>query len=148
IEQAPFSLVDCAEDAIDLFAAPAAEKGLDLSLIVQPDVPQVIESDSARIRQILVNLVSNSVKFTLRGAIEVRLSAERDAEQTNTLQIHCSVRDTGIGIPEEMVDRLFEPFSQIDPSATRRFGGTGLGLAICRTLVERMRGTISVDSHP
>jgi signal transduction histidine kinase/CheY-like chemotaxis protein len=147
LEKVPFSLVDCAEDAIDLFAAAAVEKGIDLYFIASPAVPAQVEGDSARIRQILVNLISNALKFTVRGEIEVRLDAEPDkGGDPAMIQLHCSVRDTGIGIPEDMKSRLFKPFSQLDPSTTRRFGGTGLGLAICRTLAERMNGGISAES--
>ena len=148
LERAPFDVVDCAEDAVDLFAAVAHEKGLDLSCHVSSDVPARCEGDSGRVRQILVNLVSNAIKFTLRGSVQVQIDAEPlSAGQGDAdTRIHCSVTDTGIGIPEAHLASLFLPFSQVDASTTRRFGGTGLGLAICRTLAERMGGRVWAES--
>ncbi len=148
LERAPFDVVDCAEDAVDLFAAVAHEKGLDLSCHISSDVPARCEGDSGRVRQILVNLVSNAIKFTLRGSVQIHVDAEPlSAGQGDAdTRIHCSVIDTGIGIPEDHLVNLFRPFSQVDASTTRRFGGTGLGLAICRTLAERMGGRVWAES--
>ncbi|MBK8254049.1 MAG: response regulator [Polyangiaceae bacterium] len=149
LENAPFDVVDCAEDALDLFSAVAAEKGLDLSCHVTSDVPVQAFGDAGRVRQVLVNLVSNAVKFTLRGHVEVLvdaepLSAREDGADT---RIHFEVRDSGIGIPADRLAGLFQPFSQVDVSTTRRFGGTGLGLAICRTLAESMGGKVWAESE-
>ncbi len=148
LENAPFDVVDCAEDALDLFSAIAAEKGLDLSCQISTDVPGRAFGDAGRVRQILVNLVSNAIKFTLRGSVQVHVDAEPvdDAAGDVDTRFHFAVRDTGIGIPEDHLAALFQPFSQVDASTTRRFGGTGLGLAICRTLVERMGGRVWAES--
>ncbi|MFO0592056.1 MAG: ATP-binding protein [Polyangiaceae bacterium] len=148
LERAPFDVVDCVEDAIDLFAAVAHDKGLDLSCHVSSDVPSRCEGDAGRVRQILVNLVSNAIKFTLRGSVRVHIDAEpiTGANGEADTRLHCAVTDTGIGIPEDHLERLFRPFSQVDASTTRRFGGTGLGLAICRTLSERMGGRVWAES--
>jgi signal transduction histidine kinase/CheY-like chemotaxis protein len=149
LESAPFDVVDCAEDALDLFSTRATEKGLDLSCHVSSDVPGRAIGDAGRVRQILVNLVSNAIKFTLRGSVQVHVDAEpvqgAEGGAADTL-VHCIVRDTGIGIPEAHLATLFQPFSQVDASTTRRFGGTGLGLAICRTLAERMGGRVWAES--
>ncbi len=149
LERAPFDVVECAEDALDLFSAVAVEKGLDLSCRTSPDVPARVFGDSGRVRQILVNLVSNAIKFTFRGSVQVEIDAEPVSvvERDVDTRIHCSVRDTGIGIPEDHLADLFQPFSQVDASTTRRFGGTGLGLAICRTLAERMGGKVWAESQ-
>ena len=148
LENAPFDVVDCAEDALDLFSAVAAEKGLDLSCQVSTDVPGRAFGDAGRVRQILVNLVSNAIKFTLRGSVQVHIDAEPVSIVGGDVdtRFHFAVRDTGIGIPEDHLAALFQPFSQVDASTTRRFGGTGLGLAICRTLAERMGGRVWAES--
>ncbi len=148
LERTPFDVVDCAEDALDLFGAVAADKGLDLSCSASPDVPGRVFGDSGRVRQILVNLVSNAIKFTLRGSVQVEIDADPASVVDSDVdtRIHCSVRDSGIGIPEDHLSTLFQPFSQVDASTTRRFGGTGLGLAICRTLAERMGGRVWAES--
>jgi PAS domain S-box-containing protein len=151
LESQPFDLRECVESALDLLASRAAEKGLDLVTVVESDVPAAIVGDVTRLRQILVNLLSNAVKFTEEGEVVVTVS--RDAEtakqgdaETVTAALHFAVRDTGIGIPVERQSRLFQSFSQVDASTTRRFGGTGLGLAISRRLAELMGGTIWVES--
>ena len=140
---------DCVEDALDLLAARAAEKKLELLHRVAPDVPAAILIDGGRLRQVLVNLVGNAVKFTPKGEIEV--SVERVPPPFGTPPEECvlrfSVRDTGIGIAREHQPRLFKPFSQVDESTTRRYGGTGLGLAISRNLVHLLGGEISVSSE-
>ncbi len=142
LERLPFSVRDCVEGSLDLVAAQAAAKGLDLAGQIADDVPRVVVGDVTRLRQALVNLLSNAVKFTERGEVvlEVRLGAA-DA-------LVLAVRDTGIGIPADRVDRLFRSFSQVDASTTRVYGGTGLGLAISRRIAEAMGGTISVESTP
>ncbi|MBL9216531.1 MAG: CHASE domain-containing protein [Opitutaceae bacterium] len=144
LEHAEFSLRDCVEGALDLLAATAAQKKLDLLWEIAPDVPALVRGDAARLRQVLVNLIGNAVKFTARG--EVVVTVQPVAQTPASVDLLFSVRDTGIGISPENLERLFKPFSQVDASTTRRFGGTGLGLAICHRLVELMGGRISVES--
>ncbi|MBC8012336.1 MAG: response regulator, partial [Burkholderiales bacterium] len=123
-----------------------ATKSLRLGFEVAPDMPARILGDVTRLRQIVVNLVSNAVKFTERGEVAIR--ASRRLSATGAPLLHLSVRDTGIGIPADRIDRLFQAFSQIDASTTRKYGGTGLGLAITHRLIELMRGRIWVESTP
>ncbi|EFO81457.1 sensory box histidine kinase/response regulator [Oscillochloris trichoides DG-6] len=147
LEQQPFSLHACIEEVNELLGPKAAEKGIVLTGMVSGQVPAMISGDSTRVRQILVNLISNAIKFTNVGEVTVRASARPDeALSGEHLIITITVADTGIGIPEDRMDRLFRPFSQIDASTTRRFGGTGLGLAISRRLSELMGGSITVQS--
>ena len=143
----PFDLRRCIEEALDLVATHAHRKGLDLSYHLDAGVPYVLVSDITRLRQILVNLLSNAVKFTEKGevAVNVAMSAPIDAGR---FMLQFSVEDTGIGIPADRIDRLFQPFSQVDASTTRRYGGTGLGLAISRRLTELLGGRIWVESEP
>ncbi|MHB1133926.1 MAG: response regulator [Chloroflexota bacterium] len=156
LEQQPFHLRECVESALDLLATAAANKGLDLACQVQPGTPEVLVGDVTRLRQVLANLLSNAVKFTERGEIVLCVSAEAALEvesagqgqTSNTNSLHFLVRDTGVGIPAERRDRLFQSFSQVDPSTTRRYGGTGLGLAISKRLCELMGGTMWVESEP
>src|SRR5690606_6777919 len=124
---------------------------LELSCYVAPDAPSVVRGDPERLRQVLINLVNNAIKFTERGEIGIRcelveLAPAASGESVASLRI--SVRDTGIGIPADRTNRLFNSFSQIDASTTRKYGGTGLGLAICRQIVELMGGQIGCDSEP
>jgi PAS domain S-box-containing protein len=145
LESQPFDLRECVESAMDLVAPSASEKGLNLGYVVESDVPAAIVGDVTRLRQVLVNLLSNAVKFTEKG--EVVVTVERRGDVTSPLQeLHFAVRDTGIGIPPELMGRLFQPFSQVDASTTRRFGGTGLGLAISQHLTELMGGTMWAES--
>ena len=145
LESIPFDLRDCVETALDLLVAKAQEKGLELAYFIEDDVPPVIEGDVTRLRQVLVNLVGNAVKFTEEGEVFVGVSVvKREGEQ---YQLQFMVRDTGIGIPPERRDRLFQAFQQVDSSTTRRYGGTGLGLAISKRLVELMGGEIWVESE-
>ncbi len=137
----PFALDPIIEGVVDLLAHRAQSKGLDLSVIVAPEVPPAIVGDAGRLRQILMNLVGNGIKFTDEGTITLEVA------RTET-DIEFSVHDTGIGLTEEQQQRLFKPFNQVDASASRRFGGTGLGLAISKRLVEMMRGRIGVLSAP
>ncbi|HOF09703.1 MAG TPA: PAS domain S-box protein [Opitutaceae bacterium] len=150
LERQPFCLADCLESAIDLVASRASEKQLDLNYWIDPAVPDVIQGDVTRLQQILVNLLSNAVKFTPSGEIDVtvrRLAARPEGQAAGQPHIEITVRDTGIGILQERMNRLFQSFSQVDSSTTRHYGGTGLGLAICRRLVELMGGCIRVDSQ-
>lgn len=140
LEQAPFNVRTIAGEVAEAFAHVASAKQLDLNWSVDSDIPEFLLGDPERIRQILVNLVNNALKFTERG--HVNLIIERD-----THGIRIRVADSGIGIPESRLDRLFHDFMQVDASTSRKYGGTGLGLAICRQLVELMNGEISVVSR-
>jgi len=146
LEQQPFNLRECLEGSLDLVAARAAEKGLELTYSIAASVPATIVGDITRLRQVLTNLLSNAAKFTEQG--EVSVAVEVGEMQTNgEYQLHFSVKDTGIGIPAERMNRLFRSFSQLDASTTRRYGGTGLGLAISKRLCELMGGSIWVESQ-
>jgi signal transduction histidine kinase len=144
LEDLPFDVVKCAEDAIDLLSTAAAAKGLELVVEIDADVPRWIFGDVTRLRQILVNLVSNAVKFTSSG--EVLLSV-RQRSQGTMRNLYFAVRDTGCGIPADRLDRLFITFSQVDASITKKYGGTGLGLAISKRLTELMGGRIWVETE-
>jgi signal transduction histidine kinase len=161
LEERPFELRACVEETLELSSCKAAEKKLDLIPLIDEELPPSIVGDVTRLRQVLLNLVSNAVKFTQQGDIVVsvargnrenlpgfpkhlthpRLGADRSL-------LHFAVRDTGIGIPSDKVHRLFKSFSQVDSSTTRQFGGTGLGLAICKRIVELMGGNIWLESSP
>jgi PAS domain S-box-containing protein len=145
LEREPFSLRECVEGALDIVAPRAWEKGIELGCLIDEAAPAGILGDQARLRQVLLNLLSNGVKFTEAGEVVVVADAEATGADSHRLRL--SVRDTGIGIPPDRMDRLFTSFSQLDASTTRRFGGTGLGLAISKRLVELMGGTISVESE-
>ncbi len=141
VEYQPFDLRECVESALDLTAGRAIEKGLDIAYLIDDDVPAGIKSDVTRLRQILINLLSNAIKFTEKG--EVVLTVKKGKAKN---EIQFTVRDTGIGISENHVSRLFQSFSQADSSTTRKFGGTGLGLAISKRLAEMMGGEMRVES--
>ncbi len=145
LEQVDFSLRDNLDETLAALALRAHKKGLELACHVLGDVPPDLIGDPGRLRQIIVNLVGNAIKFTDRGEVVVRVTNELQSDQDVVL--HFAVRDTGIGIPADRRDRLFKAFSQVDSSTTRRFGGTGLGLAITAQLVEMMGGRIWVDSE-
>jgi PAS domain S-box-containing protein len=147
LEAAPFDLRACVESALELVAPLAVEKGLDLAYDPGPDAPRGIVGDLTRLRQILINLTNNAVKFTNEGEVVVTVDA-RSAGSPRRHRLSFAIRDTGIGILDDQMDRLFESFSQVDPSTTRRYGGTGLGLAISRRLVELMGGSMSAESVP
>ena len=144
LESQTFDLRTCVEESLDLVATRAQEKGLELAYLFDPKLPGFYIGDNARTRQVLVNLLSNAVKFTAQGEVVVELTGEATGSGGWRLQI--DVRDTGIGIPANRLDRLFKVFSQVDASTTREYGGTGLGLAICKRLVEAMGGEIHVES--
>jgi PAS domain S-box-containing protein len=133
------------EDAIRVLAVRAGEKGLELACRIAPDVPRCLLGDAGRLRQVVVNLVGNAIKFTARG--EVVLDAEVVSQDEDEVRILFSVRDTGIGVPPDKRSHIFAPFTQADTSTTRRFGGSGLGLAISTQLVEMMGGTLGVESE-
>ncbi len=142
---------DLGEDAVQLVALPAQMKGLALTCRVAADVPAIVVADPVRIRQILLNLLGNAVKFTASGEIELaieRVEAPSADGAGAPCMLRFSVTDTGIGISHEARSRLFQPFSQADGSTTRRYGGTGLGLAVCKQLAEVMGGTIGLESEP
>jgi PAS domain S-box-containing protein len=146
LEEQPFELRSNAEEALDLVSARAAEKCLNLAYIIDKSVPEFIIGDPTRLRQILGNLLHNAVKFTESGEIKLSVSAS-ELSGTGTHQIHFAVQDTGIGISPDQMDLLFQPFSQVDATVTRKYGGTGLGLAISKKLVELMGGNIWVESQ-
>jgi PAS domain S-box-containing protein len=146
LEELVFEVSACVERSVALVAPRAREKGLSLQLHTTPRVPAAVVGDITRVRQVLVNLLSNAVKFTDSGAVEVRVDASPRDGVDGEVELAFEVRDTGIGIPADRLDRLFVPFSQVDRSTTRRFGGTGLGLAISRRLARRMGGDIDVES--
>ena len=140
-----FNLSESVGDSLKSVAVRAHEKGLELAYNIQSDIPEVLIGDPARLRQILVNLVGNAIKFTEKG--EVVVSVEKESESGKSVFLHFTVRDTGIGIPPDVQKRIFEPFIQADGSITRRYGGTGLGLAITKQLVEMMKGRIWLHSE-
>jgi signal transduction histidine kinase/DNA-binding NarL/FixJ family response regulator len=160
----PFSLYDYVEAAVAVLQPRAAEKGLRLTRHIAPDVPRAIHADPFRLRQVLLNLIGNAVKFTEQGEIVVTVGADPrvgpvaagehiGSPQLGSLQqglplrqLHFAVRDTGIGIPADKLGRLFQPFTQVDASTARKYGGSGLGLAICKRLVELMGGVIWAES--
>ncbi|HEY1111622.1 MAG TPA: response regulator, partial [Opitutaceae bacterium] len=158
LERAPFELPLCIEEALDLFALQASSKKLELGYYIEPDVPSWIMGDITRLRQVIVNLVNNAVKFTPSGSISIEVRrAHREPTplgfdpglipDPSRVILEVSVRDSGIGIPADRLDRLFKAFSQVDSSTTRKYGGTGLGLAICQRLCQLMGGGIRVESH-
>jgi PAS domain S-box-containing protein len=139
-----FNLRHCIEESLDLVASQATAKGVTLAYLIDPGIPVQIAQDSTRVRQILANLLSNAVKFTERGEIVVRVQGTPHA---TGWELHFYVQDSGIGIPADHLGMLFQSFSQLDASTTRRFGGTGLGLAISKRLAELMGGTMWVESE-
>lgn len=172
IEQRAFNLRTCVEESLDLLAFKAAEKGIELAYIISPQTPNAIVGDATRLRQILTNLLSNAIKFTETGEVIISVTAQikdevgrmKDEEiesrskleiissdttlDTSTFyEIQFAIKDTGIGIPPERIDRLFKSFSQVDASTTRQYGGTGLGLAIGKQLSEMMGGRMWVESR-
>ena len=145
LEHIPFDLQGCIKESLGIVAFSAKEKGLKTSVHVDEGVPQVVNGDAARLRQILVNLLNNAVKFTKDGDIQIDVSCRKSTHCDH--EIHFAVKDTGIGIPQDKMNRLFKSFSQVDTSTARRYGGTGLGLAISKRLVELMGGRIWAESR-
>jgi PAS domain S-box-containing protein len=145
LETLDYDLRSTLKDTVDLLAIGAHEKGLELSYLVEPEVPSLLRGDPKRLRQILVNLGTNAVKFTDKGEIAIRVCLESEEERNVTIRF--SVSDTGIGIPSNRQDSLFSLFTQVDGSTTRKYGGTGLGLAISRQLTELMGGKIGLESE-
>jgi signal transduction histidine kinase/DNA-binding response OmpR family regulator len=146
LETIEFKLRGSIEPTLKTLALRAHQKGLELTCTVDPDVPEVLDGDPSRLRQVLINLLGNSVKFTERG--EINLTVQRESGDDAGTCLHFRVQDTGIGIPAGKQARIFDAFTQVDGSTARRFGGTGLGLSICRRLVEMMGGRIWVESAP
>ncbi len=146
LESEDFNLRQCIEDVLDIFGAKASQTGLDLVYNIADNVPLQIVGDHLRLRQILVNLVGNAIKFTGEGEVCVYVNLQKTGHD-GTIELRFDVQDTGIGIPEDKLNRLFKAFSQVDSSTTRKYGGTGLGLAISEKLVGLMGGQISVKSQ-
>jgi signal transduction histidine kinase/CHASE1-domain containing sensor protein/PleD family two-component response regulator len=145
LETIPFDLVVTLEEAVEILAVKAQERGLELTCRIAPDVSSLLEGDPGRLRQIVLNLAGNAIKFTHQG--EVAINVQLESQDQTTVRLRFSIRDTGIGIPAEHVGRLFTAFTQVDSSTTRRYGGTGLGLAISKQLAELMRGQVGVESQ-
>ncbi len=145
LEEVDFNLYTMAENAVDMVALEAHKRGLETAVFIDSGVPPLVKGDPTRLRQIIVNLFNNAVKFTSEGSVIVKVTVESEEEETITLKF--SVIDTGIGIPEDKKDRLFKVFSQVDSTTTRKYGGTGLGLSISKNLAEMMNGSIGVESE-
>ena len=145
LESLDVDLRDTVEDVARLLSIQAHAKGLEVTAQIDPKLPHFVKGDAGRIRQVLLNLAGNAVKFTERGEVSIEVSVIEQVE--NSVLVRCEVRDTGIGIPAERLESLFKPFTQVDSSTTRRFGGTGLGLSIARRLVELMNGETGVTSQ-
>jgi signal transduction histidine kinase/DNA-binding response OmpR family regulator len=145
LELIDFNLRDCAEEALKMFATGADEKGLELLCDIAPDVPELVIGDPGRLRQIVLNLVSNAVKFTSRGEVSLKLQVEGGTEDSKIIRF--TVADTGIGIPAEKQESIFSPFTQADTSTTRQYGGTGLGLTISSRMVAMMGGKLWLESE-
>lgn len=145
LENQPLDVRECVEDSLELLASKASEKGIDLTYLVDSNVPVTINGDITRLRQILTNLISNAIKFTSKG--EVFISVNARVIEDNIFELFFAVKDTGIGIPVDKMDRLFKSFSQVDSSTTRIFGGTGLGLVISKKLANLMSGDMGVESE-
>jgi len=144
LEEIPFNLRNTLENLADILAVQAHEKGLELTFHIKPDVPTALIGDPARLRQIIINLAGNSIKFTKKGEISIRVSTKK--KENSSILLHFMVSDTGIGIPPDKIDKIFESFTQAGSSTTREYGGTGLGLTISKQLVEMMGGSIWVES--
>ncbi|MCK9425741.1 MAG: response regulator [Ignavibacteriaceae bacterium] len=144
LESQPFDIRDGIEDTFDLFAAKASEKNIDLIYFLNDEVPPSVYGDITRVRQILTNLIGNAIKFTHQGEIFVEVSSKKSDDEI--FEIEFAVKDTGIGIPQDKISKLFQAFSQVDSSTTRLYGGTGLGLVISKRIAEMMGGTIRVES--
>jgi len=145
LEKAAFSLRQCVNTSVEMLMPRVSAKRIVLTAQVDPAVPEVVVGDQIRLRQVLGNLLSNAVKFTIQGEVSLRVTSEVISRES--VMLHFRISDTGIGIPRERLEDLFQPFNQLDSSVTRRFGGTGLGLAICHGLVSSMEGKIELTSQ-
>ncbi|MFQ5964700.1 MAG: PAS domain S-box protein [Candidatus Scalinduaceae bacterium] len=145
LEKIDFDLRISVDSIIDIFTFKTSEKGLELTYFIDPEVPPLLRGDPGKLRQVLINLISNAIKFTKDGEVAISISLARETDSHATLRF--AVRDTGIGIPADRMNRLFQSFSQVDTSTTRKYGGTGLGLAISKQIVELMGGVIDVESE-
>jgi len=145
LEVADFNLRDVIEETVAMLSVKAYEKALELTCLIDPNIPSFLQGDFNRIKQIITNLIGNAIKFTSKGEVAVIISMQK--EDDNCIALQFSISDTGIGIPNERIDQLFESFVQADSSMTRKYGGTGLGLSICKQLIEAMDGQITVDSQ-
>lgn len=143
LEEHPFELSSVIKEVANLFSMEAGKKGLELVYFIDDQVPSVLFGDISRLRQVLINLIANSIKFTDQGGIYLIVMLQETSENNHIIEF--TVKDTGIGIAPDKIERLFQPFSQVDSSMTRKYGGTGLGLAICQTLVHLMGGNIRVE---
>jgi len=146
LEDTEFDLAELIGSLAEFLSPQAYSKNIELGVLIDEDVPRTVSGDPGRIRQILINLINNAIKFTKEGGVEIRVSLDSKSD-ADTVVLRLEVNDTGIGIPEEKLATLFEKFTQADASTTRRYGGTGLGLAICKQLIELMGGTINVYSE-
>ena len=147
LEEQPFDLRDCIESALDLMKVKAADEDIELAYLMNEDVPGAIIGDVTRLRQIMINLINNALKFTDEGEVVLSVNRKSSGKKRGQYSLEFSVRDTGIGIPPERMDRLFQAFSQVDASTSRKYGGTGLGLAISKRLVQMMGGEMWVESE-
>jgi signal transduction histidine kinase/DNA-binding response OmpR family regulator len=147
LEASNFAIVDLVDSSVELFAQQAHSKGLELPAFVDSNIPETLYGDEGRIRQVLLNLISNAIKFTEVGGVAVEVSATLHDAADGQRELRFEVADTGLGIPEDMLDNIFEQFTQVDGTSTRKHGGTGLGLAICKRLVELMGGAIGVEQR-
>ena len=145
LEYIDFDFRQVIEEVADILAVKAFGKGLDFSCFMEPKIPSLFYGDPGRLRQVFLNLASNAIKFTEQGSVAIVVTLDSLTDSHAILR--CSIHDTGIGIPQDRMDRLFQPFSQIDSSTTRKYGGTGLGLVISKQLVERMDGEVGVESQ-
>jgi len=147
LEEIPFSVGKLCRESLQIFASRAAQKGLELACSLDAKLPPALLGDPVRLRQVLLNLIGNAIKFTEKGSITLQANY-LPARQADHCRLELAVVDTGIGIPQDKLDLIFEAFTQADISTTRRFGGTGLGLSISNRLIGLMDGQISVSSHP
>jgi signal transduction histidine kinase len=148
IEQQPFSLHDCLREALQPLLLHAHDKGIALHARVQPGVPLHVQGDALRLRQVLVNLVGNALKFTEKGEVRLEVLRLDEGASEGPARLRFSVQDTGIGMTREQIAQIFDPFTKADGSITRRYGGTGLGLTIVQRLVGLMGGQVMVESQP
>jgi signal transduction histidine kinase len=145
VESIDLDLRDVFADVSRLLAVPAHAKGLEMVLLLDPALPDFVRGDAGRFRQVLLNLGGNAVKFTAAG--EITIECRMLAQDAVGIVVRCEVRDTGIGIPSDRIGALFQAFTQVDTSTTRRFGGTGLGLSIVKRLVDLMNGEVGIESQ-